>query len=99
MPGLLMATVRLRGAVFTYESWRRSGETGCSGQAPMLATVTITAPARSAQPSGRLNHRPRVAFFSIAITAPKASIQPTLPVPTTNISSMTAQQHPTQNMP
>jgi hypothetical protein len=30
------------------------------------------------------------------MTAPKASIQPTLPVPTMNISSMIAQQQPTQ---
>jgi len=38
-------------------------------------------------------------FFSTAMTAPSASIQPTPPVPTTNISSIIAQQHPTRSAP
>ena len=54
---------------------------------------------RSPSPSGALNRRPQGAFFSSAIAAPSIIIQPTLPGPTTNISSMIAQQQPTQNGP
>ncbi len=38
-------------------------------------------------------------FFSTAMIAPSTSIQPTLPVPTANISSISAQQQPTQKTP
>ena len=61
-----------------------------------MATMIIAAPAMRAEPSGWLSQRPHAVFFSIAIVAPSASIQPTLPVPTMNISSMIAQQQPTQ---
>ena len=47
-------------------------------------------------PSGVLSLAPIGWFFSSAITAPSTSIQPMLPVPTTNITSMSAQQQPTQ---
>jgi hypothetical protein len=50
----------------------------------------------AATPSGALSTRPQGAFFSIAMVAPSASIQPTLPVPTTNISGMIGQQQPMQ---
>jgi hypothetical protein len=39
---------------------------------------------------------PHGRFFSAAITAASASIQPMLPMPTTNITSISAQQQPTQ---
>ena len=42
---------------------------------------------------------PQGMFFSTAITVPKANIQPKLPMPTTNISSINDQQQPTQNSP
>jgi hypothetical protein len=60
--------------------------------------MTLAQPSRPT-PSGALSRRPQETFFSMAMTAPSASIQPTLPVPTTNISSMIAQQQPTQNIP
>ena len=50
-------------------------------------------------PSGRLSFVPYEAFFSIAMMTSSISIQPTLPVPATNISNMIAQQHLTQNSP
>ena len=65
----------------------------------MLIAVTIAAQLNKAKPSGWLSCRPQGAFFSNAMIAPSTSMYPTLPVPTTNISSMIAQQHPTQNAP
>ena len=50
-------------------------------------------------PSGALIFLPQGIFFSMAITAPSASIQPTFPTPTPNIKSISAQQQPTQKMP
>ena len=61
-------------------------------------TINKPKPIR-ATPSGALSFRPQGIFFSMAITAPKASIQPMLPVPTTNIKSIKAQQQPTQKIP
>jgi len=52
-----------------------------------------------AMPSGVLIFFPQGMFFSTAITVPKANIQPKLPMPTTNISSINDQQQPTQNSP
>src|SRR5262249_39101899 len=49
--------------------------------------------------SGRLSRAPQRAFFSSAVSAPSASIQPILPLPRTNSRSMIAQQQPTQNQP
>ena len=58
------------------------------------------APGRAAAtPTGALSRRPHGRFFSAAMTSPSASIQPTLPVPTTNMISISAQQQPTQNAP
>ncbi len=63
-----------------------------------LATSSA-AQASSATPSGALRCRPQARFFSMAITAASSSIQPRLPAPTANISSISAQQQPTQNSP
>lgn len=52
-----------------------------------------------AAPSGALIALPQGTFFSTAMTAPSTSIQPTLPVPTANISNIRAQQQPTQKTP
>src|SRR6266404_3691355 len=61
---------------------------------------TVQSAARSsAAPMGEARRRPAVKFFSAAITAPSASIQPILPAPTTNIKSIRPQQQPTQNVP
>jgi hypothetical protein len=61
---------------------------------------TIKTPdASKATPTGALSLRPQGIFFSIAISAPRASIQPTLPMPTANIKSIKAQQQPTQKTP
>ena len=57
-------------------------------------------PARaSPSPSGVRRRRPQGRFFSAAMTAASTSIQPRLPVPTTNMRSISAQQQPTQNRP
>ena len=75
---------------------------------PMLAsTQTIrafhtTIPAdhtSNATPSGLPMNFPKRKFFSAAMIAPSASIQPTLPVPIANISNMSAQQQPMQKTP
>ena len=50
----------------------------------------------SPSPIGRRRRAPSRRFFSAAINAASASIQPMLPVPTTNITSINAQQQPTQ---
>ena len=50
-------------------------------------------------PSGVRRRRPHGRFFSAAISAASTSIQPRLPVPTTNIRSISAQQQPTQKTP
>jgi hypothetical protein len=42
---------------------------------------------------------PQRTYFSAAMIAPSASIQPTLPVPTENISWIGSQQQPMQNAP
>ena len=63
------------------------------------AAIRITLHPTKAMPSGALIFFPHGMFFSTAITAPNASIQPTLPTPTTNISNIRDQQHPTQNSP
>jgi hypothetical protein len=60
---------------------------------------SLRLPPINAMPSGALIFFPHGMFFSTAITAPNASIQPRLPTPTTNISSISDQQHPTQNSP
>ncbi len=52
--------------------------------------------ASRASPSGALSRRPQGRFYSTALTAASSSIQPTLPMPTTNIKSISAQQQPTQ---
>ena len=59
-------------------------------------TTTIPATTNSAPPSGADRRRPQGWFFSKAMTSPSSSIQPRLPVPTTNISNINAQQQPTQ---
>src|SRR5262249_27217788 len=63
------------------------------------AARITTAPASRTAPSGALKRRPHGMFFSSAITTPSSSIQIRLPVPTTNISSISDQQHPTQKRP
>jgi hypothetical protein len=52
-----------------------------------------------ARPNGALSFRPHGMFFSTAMIAPSASIQPTFPTPTPNIKSINAQQQPTQKTP
>ena len=52
-----------------------------------------------ATPTGALSLRPQGIFFSMAMSAPRPSIQPTLPMPTANIKSIKAQQQPTQKIP
>jgi hypothetical protein len=61
-----------------------------------LSTATTPAQAQSRTPSGRANRRPHEVFFSIAIVPPKATIQPTLPVPMAIKSIISAQHQPTQ---
>ena len=63
------------------------------------ANASTRPDATKAAPNGGPIFRPQLTFFSTAITAPKASIQPRLPAPTTNIKSIKDQQHPTQNSP
>ena len=58
-----------------------------------------TADAMSTTPKGALSRRPQGMFLSTAMTAPSANIHPTLPMPTTNISSISDQQHPRQKSP
>ena len=87
--------------------WRPSAAAGSrstpsSDPAPHDQTwATTTAPAApiSPRPIGSRSRVPPGRFFSAAISAASASIQPTLPMPTTNISSISAQQQPTQKTP
>jgi hypothetical protein len=58
--------------------------------------TSIPATVSRALPSGADSRRPHEWFFSVAITSPSRSIQPRFPVPTTNMSSMSSQQQPTQ---
>jgi prophage maintenance system killer protein len=74
--------------------WRRA-----DGYASRLTPANAPAAASRMPPRGRLSRPPHLVFFFSAITAPSSSIQPRLAVPTTNISSMIAQQHPTQKSP
>ena len=64
-----------------------------------LQLRSAMADAINAAPSGARRRFPAARFFSAAITAASASIHPMLPVPTTNISSINAQQQPMQNSP
>jgi hypothetical protein len=52
----------------------------------------IHAAPSSARPSGALRRRPQGRFFSAAMIAPSSSIKPMLPMPTTNIRSISAEQ-------
>ena len=53
----------------------------------------------STMPIGADSRRPQGAFFSMAITPPSAIIQSRLALPTANMSSINAQQQPTQYAP
>ena len=68
-------------------------------KAGIVNKATATADAMSTTPRGVLSRRPQGMFLSTAMTAPSPNIHPTLPMPTTNISSMSDQQHPTQKSP
>src|SRR5437870_1743154 len=71
-----------------------------SGHARPAFQATISNPIASRPiPSGALRLLPQLAFFSTAITPPSSSIQPRLPTPKANISSMIDQQQPTQKTP
>src|ERR1700680_4575424 len=67
--------------------------------AETLATPPAPAATRSPSPTGVRKRRPMGRFFSAAISAASNSIHPTLPTPTTNIVSISAQQQPTQTTP
>jgi hypothetical protein len=61
--------------------------------------MTSTPIAMRATPVGRTIRRPWRQTFSASISAARGAIQARLAIPTTNITSMSAQQHPRQNRP
>jgi hypothetical protein len=95
--------VRQRGCHFYFA--RRVTFQPCADTAATIALLryqtisrkrTMQASASNAPPSGDAMRRPHEWFFSAAIINPSTSIQPRFPAPTRNITSMSAQQHPTQ---
>src|SRR5580704_11601257 len=76
-----------------------AGSTLRPDQAVAPARATQTAASSRTAPIGAASRRPAGRFFSAAMTAPNASIQPILADPITNISSIRHQQQPTQNAP
>src|SRR5262245_16486706 len=68
------------------------------GTVQLIASNT-TPQTNSTTPTGALKRLPQETFFSIAITDARTNIQARLPAPTTNMSSISAQQHPTQYRP
>ena len=93
------STTATAGGLVTTDCW--TGALGGYRRAhtEIALTVRLRPQVIRTRPRGALNRRPQGRFFSMAMTAPRASIQPILPTPTANIRSISDQQQPTQKIP